>query len=277
MSRNRNFCFTFNNYPDTSLVDNLVCKFIAYSKEVAPSTGTPHLQGYVSFANPKTLDQVRKLLPRCHISVMNGSIAQNEEYCSKSATLVKRGVEPISNDNKGVAEKLRWINARKLAKENKLDEIDADIYVRYYNTLKSISKDHQVKPPPKDVKCFWIYGETGVGKSHCVENTFPDCYKKCMDDLKWFDSYQEEEVIYLEDIDVFQIRWGGLLKRLADKWPMQASIKGSMRYIRPGIVIVTSNYRIEDIWSDPRTVDPLLRRFVQIEKLTKEQVIDFSQ
>jgi len=276
MTRNRNFCFTFNNYPDTSLVDNLNCKYIAYSKEVAPSTGTPHLQGFISFDNAKTIQQARKLLPGCHVTIMIGSILQNDVYCSKAGQLIERGAKPISNDNKGRAEQLRWQRAREAAQSGKLDEIDADIYVRYYNTLKNIAKDHQIKPLPKDVKCFWIHGETGVGKSHCVENTYPDCYKKCMDDLKWFDSYENQEVVYLEDIDKFQVKWGGLLKRLADKWPMQASIKGSMRYIRPSIVIVTSNYRIEDIWSDSRTVDPLLRRFKQIEKLSKDDIIDFT-
>jgi len=69
---------------------------------------------------------------------------------------------------------------------------------------------------------------------------------------------------------------GGLLKRLADKWPMQASIKGSMKYIRPRVVIVTSNYTIDQIWSDPQTVDPLLRRFTTIHKENQEQVIDFT-
>lgn len=277
MSRNRNYCFTFNNYPDTSLVDNLICKYIAYSKEVAPTTGTPHLQGYVSFANAKTVQQVRSLLPGCHISIMNGSLAQNDVYCSKSAEMVHRGVKPISNDNKGRAEQLRWQRARDLAKEGKLDEIDADIFVRYYGTLKNIRKDYAIKPSPKDVRCFWIYGPTGTGKSHAVETAYPNCYKKAMDDLKWFDGYQGEEVIYLEDIDKYQVKWGGLLKRLADRWPMQASIKGTMAYIRPSIVLVTSNYRIEDIWSDTATVDPLLRRFTQIEKLSQDQIIDFDQ
>jgi len=276
---NRNFCFTYNNYPNTDLVDNVVCKYIAYSHEVAPTTGTPHLQGWITFANTKTLDQARRLLPGCHLLVMHGSLAQNDTYCSKEGTqtLIERGVKPISNDNKGRAEKLRWQRARDLAKSGKLDDIDADIYVRYYNTLKNIKKDHMSKPYPKDVKCFWIYGPTGTGKSHSVETRFPDCYKKCMDDLKWFDGYQGEDVIYLEDIDKYQVKWGGILKRLADRWPMQASVKGSMQYIRPGVVIVTSNYRIEDIWQDEQTVDPLFRRFTVIEKLDRAQVIDFDQ
>lgn len=275
--QSRNFIFTYNNYPNTELVDNVVCKYIAYSKEVAPSTGTPHLQGYICFATCKSLKQVRTLLVNCHVEIMLGSIAQNDNYISKVATMVERGEKPVTNDNKGRAEQLRWHRARQAAKEGRIDDIDADIFVRYYSTLKRIRTDYQLKPDPIDVKCFWIYGSTGTGKSHAVETAFPQCYKKNMDDAKWYDSYAGEEVIYLEDIDKYQVKWGGPLKRLADKWPMLASVKGSMLYIRPKMVIVTSNYRIEDIWNDEQTLDPLLRRFTVIEKLTREQVIDFTQ
>lgn len=183
----------------------------------------------------------------------------------------------MSNDNNGKAEKERWKRAKELAKEGNLEDIDADIYIRCYATLKNIAKDHAIKPPPIEVKCFWIHGLTGTGKSHCVETTFPDCFKKSMDDMKWFDNYHDQEVCYLEDMDVYQVKWGGMLKRLADKWPMQASIKGTMRYIRPKVIIVTSNYTPDMIWSDPNTLDPILRRFTVIEKVSQEQVIDFDQ
>jgi hypothetical protein len=275
MSRHRNFCFTYNNYPDTKLVDEIDCRYIAYSKEVGAS-GTPHLQGYICFTNAKSKSAVIAMLPGCHISVMAGSISQNEEYCSKSGELIERGDKPLSNDNKGRAEQLRWQRAREAAKVGDLDSIDADIYIRCYNTLKNIRKDHQVKPGPIDVKCFWIWGPTGTGKSHCVETRFPDCYKKSMDDLKWFDGYDNQDVVYLEDFDKYQVKWGGLLKRLADKWPMQASIKGTMKYIRPKVIIVTSNVTIEEIWSDSATVDPLIRRFKVILKESQEQAIDFD-
>jgi len=279
MSRNRNFCFTWNNYNDESkaFLATVSCKYVAYCEEVAPTTGTKHLQGYISFNNPKSLQQARSTLIGCHVETMLGSISQNEDYCSKAGLLIEHGEKPISNDNKGRAEKLRWQRAKDLAKANQLDDIDADIFIRCYSTLKNIAKDHLVKPPPSDVKCFWIHGPTGTGKSHCVETTFPNCYKKQMDDLKWFDLYNDEEVIYLEDIDKYQVKWGGMLKRLADRWPMLASIKGSMKYIRPKIVIVTSNYSPEEIWSDSATLDPLIRRFKVILKECQEQVIDFSQ
>jgi len=276
MSRSRNYVFTLNNYLNTELVDNLPCKFIAYSKEIAPTTGTPHLQGYVCFNSPKTLSAARRSLPGCHLSIMRGSLAQNEDYCSKSADLVKRGTPPVSNQEKGMLEKERWNIAREAAKTGNFDDIDADIYMRCYGTIKNIFKDHQVKPSPLDVKCFWIYGPTGTGKSHSVETTFPDCYKKSMDDMKWFDGFDDHDEVYLEDLDIYQVKWGGMLKRLADRWPMQASIKGSMKYIRPKVVIVTSNYHPSTIWTDPNTLDPLLRRFTVIEKLEQDQVINFE-
>lgn len=276
--RSRNFVFTFNNYPDTTYVDNLVCKYIAYSKEVAPTTGTPHLQGYVSFCSAKTHDQAKKLLPGMWCSPMIGSLAENDIYCSKVESMTERGEKPISNDNKGRAEKMRWQRARDAAKKNLLDDIDADIYIRCYSTLKRIAKDHAIKPAPQDCIAVWIYGVTGMGKSHSVEIASGlNVYKKNMDILQWFDCYQGEECVYLEDISVFNVKWGDLLKRLADKWPMLACVKGSMQYIRPKYVVVTSNYRISDIWTDSRTVDPLLRRFREVEKLSVDQVIDFTQ
>jgi hypothetical protein len=282
MSKNRNFIFTWNNYNDeskthlSSLVTNLVVKYVAYAEEIAPTTGTKHLQGYISFLSPKTLAQARLKLPGCHVLTMNGSIAQNADYCSKSGDLIEHGEKPVSNDNKGRAEKLRWQRARELAKEGNLDDIDADIFLRCYSTLKRIKSDYATKPLPVDTVCVWIYGPTGTGKSYSVETRFPDCYKKCMDDLKWFDGYNGEDAVYLEDIDKYQVKWGGVLKRLADRWPMQTSIKGSMAYIRPKYVVVTSNYRIDEIWTDPQTVEPLERRFTQVEKLTQEQIIDFD-
>lgn len=283
MSKNRNFVFTWNNFSAESknyletLVNTNIAKYIAFAEETAPTTGTKHLQGYISFLSPKTLVQARLKLVGCHVETMIGSLLQNDTYCSKSGTLIEFGEKPVSNDNKGRAEKLRWQRSRDLAKEGKLDEIDADIFIRCYSTLKRIKSDYATKPQPIDPVCLWIYGPTGTGKSHSIETRFPGCYKKCMDDLKWFDGYCGEEAIYLEDIDKYQVKWGGVLKRLADRWPMQASVKGSMAYIRPKYVLVTSNYRIDEIWTDPQTVEPLQRRFLEVEKLSKEQIIDFDQ
>jgi len=271
MSKQRNFIFTHNNYVDTVLEDTIECRYIAYGKEVAPTTGTPHLQGFVCFKNATTLKSVIKKLPGCHVEVMHGSMDQNVHYCNKDGLFVERGDKPISNDNKGRAEKLRWQRARELAISNDMEQIDADIYIRQYNTLKRIASDHQPKPVPLETSRpgLWIHGPTRTGKSHSVHSAFPNAYLKNND--KWWDGYNGEDVVYLEDLDKYDVKLGGLLKRWVDKWPFACEVKGGRQMIRPKKVIVTSNYKIEDIWDDEVTRNCLNGRFTVIFKETREQ------
>jgi len=102
MSRNRNFCFTWNNYDEQSIeyLNNYAgfgAKYVAYAEEVAPTTGTKHLQGFLSFKDAKTIVQARAKLPGCHVETMLGSITQSEVYCSKAGTLIELGEKPVNS------------------------------------------------------------------------------------------------------------------------------------------------------------------------------------
>jgi len=47
MQRSRKYVFTWNNYPPTypGTLDDVLCKYVVAAEELAPTTGTPHLQG----------------------------------------------------------------------------------------------------------------------------------------------------------------------------------------------------------------------------------------
>lgn len=98
MSRNRNYCFTLNNYQDNQVqqIKELGgVNYIGFGYEVAPSTGTPHLQGYINFSNSKTFSAVKKLLPDgCHIEVCKGLPSQNMTYCEKEGNFWESGTRP---------------------------------------------------------------------------------------------------------------------------------------------------------------------------------------
>ena len=134
-------------------------------------------------------------------------------------------------------------------------------FVNCYRNLQAIRKDHTPKVDNlADVCGIWIYGESGVGKTRLVTKLYPDAYLKRMN--KWYDGYNGEDVIVLDDLDPSHSFMGYELKKLADRYCFLAEIKNASMYIRPKRVVVTSQYPIEAIWKeDKETTKALKRRF----------------
>lgn len=279
----RNWCFTWNNYPDNyrTVLDGITCRYICAGEELAPETGTPHLQGFITFENRgKRLGGVRTLLPDCHLTIATGSPKQNRSYCSKTREcdaepnriFYERGSIPLDAADKGELEKCRYENAWANAKFGKLEDIDADIRIRCYSALRRIERDYMPAMERLDGPCgIWIHGVAGCGKTRTVMDAYPEVYPKPRN--IWWDGYQNEEVVLLDDVDIYDIRLGGLLKHWADAYPFIGEAKGTSRKIRPRKLFVTSQYRIEDIWQDQPTREALGRRFHVIEKIRGQGII----
>lgn len=96
-SRGKQYCFTHNNYTAVDLQryrDILSGQSITYAvfgQEVAPTTGTHHLQGYVVFEDRKRIAAVRNLFPGAHIEIARGSPEQASNYCKKDGDFVEFG------------------------------------------------------------------------------------------------------------------------------------------------------------------------------------------
>nr|AJD07568.1 replication-associated protein [Sewage-associated circular DNA molecule] len=256
--RKENFVFTHNNYPNTTLQDTIDCKYIIYGKEIGES-GTPHLQGFVRFESKKSLAQVIALLPGCHVEV---AIAPQSaiEYCKKDGDFTERGIAPLSQKRKGETEKERWNEIKTLAKAGRLDEIDSEVYVRNYRTLKEIAKDHMPQvPDATELPGEWFYGPAGTGKSRAAREENPVAYAKPLN--QWWDGYQDEPVVIVDDMDPFHKSLAYEFKMWGDRYAFVAPIKGGALRIRPTKVIVTSQYMPEEIWEDAATLEAINRRF----------------
>lgn len=280
--RSRNFIFTWNNYPDdySTVLDTLDVRYIVAGEETAPTTGTPHLQGFLVFRNARALDSVRRTLHGCHVEVARGSARQNYAYCTKTRpedespnpNVYSRGDIPMDAADKGDAERARWASTLSAAKEGRFDDIPADMLIRNYSSLRRIERDYMPKLSLLESPCgVWIHGDAGSGKSLSVLRAYPDLFPKPRN--QWWDGYQEEPVICIDDIDRFDVRLGGHLKIWADAYPFIGEVKGGSRKLRPRLVVVTSQYKIEEIWSDQATQDALNRRFKKIEKILGQNII----
>lgn len=281
----RNFIGTWNNYTDASLITlrALNTRYVCVGWEIAPTTGTPHLQLYVVMHSPITVTGLRAKLLGCDVRIAKADSLCNKKYCSKTRPqdpvpnerFEEWGERPLTPQEKGQTQIDLWAGIKRQAMEGNLDDIDPKIFVSHYPNLKRIKKDYARKPQPIAGYCgLWIQGESGMGKSRAVQNAFPEMYRKPRD--KWWDMYQGEDVVLFDDINQDHEHLASDLKDWGGEYPFPAPEKGGYTMLRPKFVIMTSQHKIEDIFHNFETRQALNNRFITIVKTSIEQEIDFN-
>lgn len=87
--RGKRWVFTLNNYTSGEkqlLADLCNSEHVEYGclGYEEGEQGTPHIQGYVIFADRKTFNQAKALLgARCHLEISRGTPQQASDYCKK--------------------------------------------------------------------------------------------------------------------------------------------------------------------------------------------------
>lgn len=92
----RAWVFTLNNYTDEECAaveaEAQGALRLLVGKEIAPTTGTPHLQGYIRFKNPVRFAALKKRHPRANFHIAKGNDSQNFQYTSKESLWLDHGV-----------------------------------------------------------------------------------------------------------------------------------------------------------------------------------------
>lgn len=257
-------CFTVNNYTP-ELVESIKafasnCRYLVFGYEVGDN-GTPHLQGYAQLLKKMSLAKLGKMFS-WHVEPTKGTPEQASAYCKKDGAIEEFGTLQTTATG-GAMEQAKWRAISDLAKEGKLKDIDESYpmeFIRSYRTLKELAKDFMTRPVPLDTTAgMWFYGVSGAGKSFTARENYPTFYEKPCN--KWWDGYQMEETVLIDDFDKTHACLGHHLKIWADHYPFIAETKGGAMRIRPTRIIVTSQYTIDQIWEDSETREALKRRF----------------
>lgn len=101
--------------------------------------------------------------------------------------------------------------------------------------------------PNSDLINLWYWGDSGSGKSLRAREG-QDYYSKMPS--KWWDGYNGQSTVIVDDLDPSHEYIGYHLKIWADHYSFNAEIKGGAINIRPKSIIVTSNYHPKDIFKD---------------------------
>lgn len=221
--------------------------------------GKPHAHVYLSFERPVQLSS--RNCYGAHIAKCRGNSIQNIAYIeSHHPDLIwEIGNRPASEN-----EKDNWEKFVDSIKANQIDKYDK-MYARfenYANRRLAELKDYPDYEGNLKEKNIWIYGPTRCGKSYLARH-FMNCKVYDKPANKWWDGYDGEKVVVIEDLDPKSgEHLARFIKQWADRYPFTAALKGSSMVIAPSQfhLVVTSNYSIDQIF-DVTDAPPIKERF----------------
>jgi len=267
--RSRDWCFTLNNYKptDEALLQQIDSKYLIYGREEAPTTGTPHLQGYIYFKEAKTGSAVVKIMPRATAIFKRNSpdLDKAIDYCTKNGTnddYHEQGDRPANQQEKGRRGKEAASWAIKKARSGDfaaIEEEEPKLYLQYQSRLEGL---HDPKKSPIDgaLQHEWWVGPTGTGKSKLLWELYPNHFQKKKN--KWWDGYKHEDVVAIEEWSPDNRATAANLKEWADRYPFPGEIKGGIKQgLRPRKIIIISNYTIEQCFDRKEDWEPMNRKF----------------
>jgi len=147
--RTKHWCFTLNNYTpaDVTRLSSPIAgvEYLIYGKEVGDS-GTPHLQGFVSFQFRKYMCEVIQLLGQAHYSATR-FLSQSITYCKKDGDFTEIGVppqeEPRNEQGRRTDIKRFQESVREGIRDLKeLRELHPDICAKYRRFVNDYILDH---------------------------------------------------------------------------------------------------------------------------------------
>lgn len=259
----RSVCWTLNNYSDADISKlrsyDIGGGYMVFGYETCPSTGTPHLQGFVSWDNPRSLKKFKDdISQRLHLEKMKGNHQQASDYCkyedypanTKPNKFEERGTLPAQG------ERTDW----RVAVAQIKDGVDVGEVVEYQPQLLPAIRALErfkaltLKPRHRDVKVVVLWGGAGSGKTRWAYENYPDLYSKPRGE--WWDGYTGQTVILLDDYYGY-LPYSEML-RVLDRYPYNAQVKGGYVWAQWDTVIITSNKHPREWYSQGLT--PALER-----------------
>lgn len=269
----RSVCFTLNNWTNVEREHCIAfahqCSYFIVAEEVGEQ-GTPHLQGYAEFTNPRSTGEKWKNLKknfgseRYHFEPRRGTAQQASDYCEyadypectvKNDPLYKFG--EISQQGN----RTDWHTAvSTLATNTVVDVIQTQ--PQLLPSIRALERYKQlvIEPIEREVRVIVLVGLPGTGKSrYCWEN-YPNLFSKPSGN--WWDGYNGEETVLLDDF-YGDIEYSELLKVL-DRYKYRVPIKGAFIGARWTTVLITSNSPPQQWYADTKALN---RRITEIKYL----------
>jgi len=252
------FCFCLNNYTEADVEwfhNTTLFKYVCFGKEIAPTTGTPHLQGYFEFENGhrKALLPVVKLLKdnglpsRPNIQYAMGTAQQNITYCSKEGHFWENGDRPKGQGKRSDIDAAIELIQNGASLQD-IAETCPKVMMMYPRGVRELMNFSQEKRTWK-TEIYWLWGPSGSGKSQWAWTTYPEAYSKDPS-TKWWCGLVDQDTAIIDDFRPSKEMPFNFILRLFDRYPMQLETKGGQVQCLLKRIIVTSPFSPDQMLSN---------------------------
>lgn len=245
----RDYCFTAWEEPKPDY-DKL--KYIIWGKERCPTTDRKHYQGYAVFTRTHRIPGAKRIIgggDNIHIESRRGTRQQARDYCAKDGDIIEHGRLEVLTVEEILNKDITFI------KENY-----PLMYVRYFRGIAHLKLEKGENY--REIEVYWLWGEPGTGKTRQVME-MEDVYKLDYP-YKWWDGYEGEKILLLDDIKNTRDFDRNYLLQILDGYKLRLECKGSHTYAKWKKVYITSNY-------EPEIYDKaILRRITKIINVTSD-------
>jgi len=241
-------------------------------KETAPTTGTPHLQIYLTLKQNRTLQWMKDTLTgRGSWQRAKGDHAQNLTYISKQDT------EPlvITSKKQGTRTDLTSLYAQLREGASMSTIMETNPSFQHIRIAEKFFEHCGPKRPHGPRKCYWLWGPTFCGKTYDATHEFGEDW--CIVDTNegqktWFDCYKGEKVLVLDELRPKSMSFKTLLT-LMDEHTRWVEKKGSGCWGNWDTLIVTSPLH-PSAWNDGTGWTQLERRLFEIREYSPREGVE---
>ena len=270
----RDFAFTLNNYTDAEIAllrASPHVRYCIFGKEVCPTTGTPHLQGYLQLRSLKQVVPATAAkiigLTRAHFESIIKSEWSNVKYSSKDGNVTEWGTRIGQGHRSDLANVLDHIKT--VGTVAPLFELYNYQAIRFAELACTYHESGRDWLPV----VFWFYGPAGAGKT---QTAIAEARKMYGSDayfhtgIKWWPGYDHHPHVIIDELRRDKFPWEYPLQ-LLDTTPVRVEIKGGYRQFVPRHIWITApvtpDHMFDGISED---VGQLRRRISEVREFQKK-------
>nr|QXP07606.1 MAG: replication associated protein [Arizlama virus] len=212
--------------------------YMLYGLEECPTTHRSHFQGYIEFKHDTSIKKLQEIIhdKSAHCEVARGSIGHNYDYCTKDGYYIEIDTKKVKGQRTDLEALTVMVKSGKRLEDiAEMMPVQCMLYKKHIGGLADIFTKH--RDPNKPPIVTWLYGKTGSGKTKYVYDKHKDVYMKGCN--KWWDGYQQNECIVIDDYKITVDLDFKELLRITDRYPYSGETKGGSVKINSQYIYIT--------------------------------------